>query len=116
MPPHHPPSPFSNIEIRNLWQERKGRGRERYLREASAEIERRPVTWPYLRRFLTDLRPVRWQVTAALVLMPLAAAGGALMPVASKVLFDGVIPLASGRSNTLAGSCLLYTSPSPRDS
>ncbi len=88
---------------RNLWQANKGRGRDRYLNDAEAKIELKPVTWPYLRRFAREFKPLWKHIVAAMVLMPTAAAGAALMPVASKVLFDGVIPLASGRTETLAG-------------
>ncbi|HOX05612.1 MAG TPA: ABC transporter ATP-binding protein [Planctomycetota bacterium] len=95
--------PNVDPEKQNLWRTSRGRGRDRYLKDSDAVIERRPVTWPYIKRFLGEVRPMRAHVIAAVALMPLAAAGAAIMPVASKVLFDGVIPLAAGKTETLAG-------------
>jgi subfamily B ATP-binding cassette protein MsbA len=88
---------------RSIWWRGTGLGRVRALREARSDGEKRPVTWPYIRRFLAEVRPMRWHVAAAVLLMPLAAAGSAIVPVATKVLFDGVIPLAAGRQGSLAG-------------
>jgi subfamily B ATP-binding cassette protein MsbA len=95
--------PTIDPEKQNLWRASKGRGRERYLKDAASDIERRPVTWPYIKRFLGEVRPMRAHIVTAVILMPLAAAGAALVPVATKVLFDGVIPLATGRTDSLAG-------------
>ncbi len=96
-------APTIDPEKQNLWRSAKGLGRKRYLKDASSEIERRPVTWPYLKRFLGELRPMRMHVLMAVLLMPITAAAAALMPMATKVLFDGVLPLACGQTQALAG-------------
>jgi subfamily B ATP-binding cassette protein MsbA len=60
------------------------------------DLEKKPVTWPYLKRFLRELRPIRRRVILALALMPLSAMGLWVIPGGMKLLFDGVIPVASG--------------------
>ena len=97
----YPPTP--DPARQNLWQTPKGLGRERYIKDAAATIERRPVTWPYLKRFMAELRPMRAHILLVVVLMPITAAAAVLMPVATKVLFDGVVPLALGKTEALAG-------------
>ncbi len=89
---------------RTIWRKSTGLGRRRVKEQYIPDLEKRPVTWPYLKRFLSELKPIRGKVILALLFMPAAAAGMALMPVAIKVLSDGVIPVASGDMRTLAGS------------
>jgi ABC-type multidrug transport system fused ATPase/permease subunit len=87
-----------------IWRDSTGRGRERVRKQYAPDLEKKPVTWPYIKRFLGELKPIRGQVIAAILLMPVTAAGLALWPVATKLLVDGVIPVArGGELTTLAG-------------
>ena len=88
---------------RSLWRRGRGRGRDRVDGQDIPGLEKRPVTWKYLKLFMRELKPMRGKLILAVLLMPLAAAGTALIPLASKIAFDGVIPVASGSMETLAG-------------
>jgi ABC-type multidrug transport system fused ATPase/permease subunit len=92
-----------NGDKSTIWRDSTGRGRERIKKQLIPDLEKRPVTLPYLRRFLRELKPIRGRVIAAILLMPVTAAGLALWPVATKLLVDGVVPVARGDLSTLAG-------------
>jgi subfamily B ATP-binding cassette protein MsbA len=94
-----------NGEKSTIWRDSTGRGRERVKKQHIPDLEKRPVTLPYLRRFIRELKPIRGRVIAAVLLMPVTALGLALWPMVTKVLVDGVVPVARGGSmDTLAGS------------
>jgi len=87
----------SDIEGKDtIWRDSTGRGRDRVRQQHIPDLEKKAVTWPYLKRFLRELKPIRGKVIAAILLMPVTAGGLALWPVATKVLVDGVIPVARG--------------------
>jgi ATP-binding cassette, subfamily B, bacterial MsbA len=90
-------------ERQSFWRRSKGLGRERVGRQDIPDLEKQAVTWPLIRRFLGELKPIRRKVIFALMLMPISAAGMVLWPIATKLLIDGVIPLARGQQAPLVG-------------
>ncbi len=94
----------SDIGNRTIWRKSVGLGRERVKEQGIPDIEKRPVTWPYLKRFIGELKPIRGRVILAIALMPVAATSMWILPAAIKLLIDGVIPVASGNVATLTES------------
>ena len=64
-----------------------------------AEEDRRRVSWKYIRKFLTLVRPYRWRVAAVLALMVVGNAAGLVIPWGAKTIIDGVLtPVMTGKA------------------
>ncbi len=92
-----------NGENQTIWRASLGLGRERVREQSIPDLDKKPVTWPYVRRFLSELKPIRGKVLFAVALMPLSAAGMGLIALGGKIIFDGVIPVASGSMKPVMG-------------
>ncbi len=69
------------------------------------EVERKRVTWKYLRKFLGLIRPYRGKIALVLSLMLLGNATALAIPWGAKLIIDDVLtPILTGRSADLAGA------------